>query len=71
MRITKNQVSADYRIIILDDEPGIIDSLSVMLKRSGYYYTGTTDPLEAIEMIRDQKFDMLILDYLMYPIHGR
>ncbi len=70
MRRSTNHVSLDYKILIVDDEPGIVDSLSVVLKRSGYHYTGLTDPLEAIERVRTEKFDLLILDFLMYPIHG-
>lgn len=70
MRRSTNRIVLDYKILIVDDEPGIIDSLSVVLKRSGYQFTGLTDPLEAIERIRNEKFDLLILDYLMYPIHG-
>lgn len=70
MRKTNKNVSLDYKILIVDDEPGILDSLSVVLKRSGYQLTGLTDPLEAIERIRTEKFDLLILDFLMYPIHG-
>ncbi len=31
---------------------------------------GVTDPLEAIEKVRNEHFDLLILDFLMMPIHG-
>jgi putative nucleotidyltransferase with HDIG domain len=61
---------SDYKILIVDDEIGIIDSLSVVLKRSGYNLFGVADPLEAIEKVRSEQFDLMILDYLMYPIHG-
>ena len=43
----KNMQSANdkgYRIIAVDDEEGIVDSLSIFLKRSGYDFTGVTDP---------------------------
>jgi putative nucleotidyltransferase with HDIG domain len=70
VRQAKKQISSEYKIIIVDDEVGIIDTLSVLLKRSGYHFTGITDPLEAIERIRNERFDLLILDFLMYPIHG-
>ncbi|KUO61744.1 MAG: phosphodiesterase [Gracilibacter sp. BRH_c7a] len=70
MRRSKSSISSEYKIMIVDDEPGIVDSLSVVFKRSGYHMTGLTDPLEAIERIRNEKFDLLILDFLMYPIHG-
>lgn len=70
MRKKRSGASSDYRILILDDESGIIDSLSVVLRRHGYDFEGTTDPLYAIEKIRSEDFDLLILDYLMEPIHG-
>jgi two-component SAPR family response regulator len=47
MRREKFQVSSNYKILLVDDEQGIVDSLSVVLKRSGYHYTGLTNPLEA------------------------
>ena len=59
-----------YKIIAVDDEMGIIDSLSVFLKRSGYQLTGVTDPYEAIEKVRNEHFDLMILDFIMTPIHG-
>ncbi len=59
-----------YKIIAVDDENGIIDSLSVFLKRSGYQLTGCTDPLKAIEMVKNEHFDLMLLDFIMTPIHG-
>jgi len=70
MRRKRNLVSQDIRILIVDDEQGIIDSLSILLNRSGYYYEGVTNPLEAVEKIRNEHFDLMILDFLMVPIHG-
>ena len=59
-----------YKIIAVDDESGIIDSLSVFLKRSGYQLTGVTNPLEAIEKVKNEHFDLMLLDFIMSPIHG-
>ena len=69
----KNTITAEsngYKIIVVDDEQGIVDSLSIFLKRSGYDFTGLTNPLEAIERVRNEHFDMMILDFMMDPIHG-
>lgn len=70
----KNNLQAEnsngYKIITVDDESGIVDSLSIFLKRSGYNFTGVTDPLEAIERVRNEHFDLMILDFIMDPIHG-
>ena len=59
-----------YKIIAVDDEEGIVDSLSIFLKRSGYTFTGVTDPMEAIERVKKEHFDLMILDFIMEPIHG-
>lgn len=62
--------SNGYKIIAVDDEMGIVDSLSIFLKRSGYDFVGVTDPLDAIERVRNEHFDLMILDFIMDPIHG-
>ena len=63
-------VSNGYKIICVDDESGILDSLSVFLKHDGYQITGVTDPLEAIELVKKEHFDLMLLDFIMTPIHG-
>ena len=69
----KNEFVANsngYKIIAVDDEEGIVDSLSIFLKRSGYEFTGVINPLEAIEKVKNEHFDLMILDFIMEPIHG-
>ena len=60
----------NYKIIAVDDEIGIIDSLSVFLKHSGYTLVGCTDPYEAIEKVKNEQYDLMLLDFMMSPIHG-
>lgn len=60
----------NYKIIAVDDEIGIIDSLSVFLRHSGYTLVGCTDPYEAIEKVKNEKYDVMLLDFMMSPIHG-
>lgn len=59
-----------YRIIAVDDEDGIIESLSVFLKRTGYEFVGVTNPMEAIEIVKREHFDLMLLDFMMTPLHG-
>lgn len=66
----QNVSDKGYKIIAVDDEEGIVDSLSIFLKRSGYNFTGVTDPMEAIEKVKNEHFDLMILDFIMTPIHG-
>ena len=65
-----NDESRKYKIIAVDDEEGIIDSLSVFLERSGYQLVGVTDPVEAIERVKQEHFDLMLLDFIMTPLHG-
>ena len=68
MRLRDNIQKENYKILVVDDEQGIIDSLSIFLNK--YYFKGMTDPLAAIELLKQEHFDLLILDFLMSPIHG-
>lgn len=70
MRRRTNNPSSPYRILLVDDEPGIIKSLEVLLKRIGYFFKGETDPLKAVEIVRNEPYDMVILDYIMQPLNG-
>ncbi|MBR3249331.1 MAG: HD domain-containing protein [Clostridia bacterium] len=66
----ENNQNSNYKIIAVDDEIGIIDSLSIFLKRSGYQFVGVTDAKEAIERVKNEHFDLMILDFIMTPLHG-
>lgn len=69
----KNQVTtknANFKVIAVDDEQGILDSLSIFMKRSSYDFVGITDPIEAIDRVKTEHFDLMILDFIMDPIHG-
>lgn len=66
----QNNVNKNYKIIAVDDEEGIIDSLSIFLKRTGYDFTGVTNPQEAIEKVKNEHYDLMILDFIMTPFHG-
>lgn len=68
MRIRDNVKKEDYKILVVDDEQGIIDSLTIFLNK--YHVTGMTNPMKAVETLRNEHFDLLILDFLMNPIHG-
>ena len=62
--------NSSYKILAVDDEIGVVDSLSIFLKRSGYSFVGEADPIKAIERLKNEHFDLLLLDFLMTPIHG-
>ena len=68
----QNQLNEErkYRIIGVDDEEGILDSLTVLFDNSEYEFYGAQDPVEAIELVKKEHFDLMILDFIMTPYHG-
>ncbi|MGI6176760.1 MAG: HD domain-containing phosphohydrolase [Christensenellales bacterium] len=64
------KLSEEYRIMVVDDEEGIIDSVSALLNRNGYWCAGYTNPLDALKALEEEPFDLVVLDYYMQPMHG-
>jgi DNA-binding response OmpR family regulator len=58
------------RVLIVDDEPSIGRIFGLKLKLSGYEVVSTTSGKEAIELVRKQKFDVMLLDVLMPEVTG-
>jgi DNA-binding NtrC family response regulator len=50
------------RILLVDDEPAIRESLSIILRRHGFRVTLAASVPEALEEIRRHEFDLLLCD---------
>jgi len=59
-----------YRIMVVDDEEGIVNSLKRVLKPEGYEVVVFTEGGRAIEYARDEKVDLVISDYRMPKMDG-
>ncbi len=57
-------------ILVVDDEELIAESLSSILSSLGYKVITTSDGLEAIELYKSNKIDLVILDIIMPKIDG-
>jgi len=53
------------KILVVDDEPNIVRSLTFVLNKGGYDVFVAGDGVEAMSMIRDSKPNILILDVMM------
>ena len=58
------------RVLVVDDEPGILKVLGIELKLSGYETITTTNGAEAIDLVRTQKPDVVLLDVVMPGVTG-
>jgi len=57
-------------ILLVDDEPLIIDSLSYSLEREGFQVSSAMDGRQALETIEDVQPDLIVLDLLLPDISG-
>jgi DNA-binding response OmpR family regulator len=58
------------RVLVVDDEPGIGNFLRIKLRLHGYDVITTTSGAEAIELVRAQEPDIMLLDILMPDVTG-
>lgn len=56
-------------ILCIDDEPDMLELLTIILKRTGVKVSGANNGLDGLRMIDELKPDLVILD-LMMPIMG-
>lgn len=58
------------RVLIAEDEPHIVESLSFVLRREGYTVTSVLDGEAALRHLRSDAPDLLILDLMLPRING-
>ncbi|HEV3198248.1 MAG TPA: EAL domain-containing protein [Bryobacteraceae bacterium] len=58
------------RLLLVDDDEALRSLLSRRLRRSGYHVDLAEDGSQALDMIRSQTYDLLLLDHLMPGING-
>lgn len=59
-----------YKILIVDDEERIRNVIATYAKKEGYVVSEAGDGFEALKMIEDESFDVLILDIMMPKLDG-
>lgn len=59
-----------FSMFILDDDKNMTDALQSYFEAAGYTVTQSNDPLEALEKMQEKSYDILLLDFIMYPICG-
>ncbi|MBE6590565.1 MAG: HD domain-containing protein [Ruminococcaceae bacterium] len=70
MRKSKATAPAQISILTVDDDPIITSTIKNYFERSGYTVDIENDPKAAIERVRNGKYDIMLLDFLMSPICG-
>ncbi len=57
-----NLAPSQLRILIVDDQPDILEALRFVLKRNGYKIESAESPRQALQMIEGRDYDLAIID---------
>ena len=58
------------RLLLVDDEPDLVQMVSVRLKAAGYEIATAYDGQEALEKVRQAQPDLMILDLMLPKLDG-
>lgn len=59
-----------FHILIVDDEPDIIEFVSYNMSREGYKVSTAANGLEAVSMVKKNKPDLILMDIMMPVMDG-
>lgn len=60
----------NYRILLVEDEEHLRDTIKLNLELEGYSVTAVADGLDALTCIQESRFNLVILDIMIPSING-
>ncbi|WP_196139453.1 ATPase, T2SS/T4P/T4SS family [Aliikangiella sp. G2MR2-5] len=65
-----NFLPEQYCVLLVDDEPAMLKSLQRCFRRENYAITLSEEPIEALKLIQNQRFHLVISDFKMPKMNG-
>ena len=59
-----------YKVLICDDQPDIVNALKIYLKPEGYDLLTAANGKEALELVKSQQVDLILMDIMMPQMDG-
>jgi len=69
-RKTKSRLVSGSTILLVDDSPEYLEATSGLLEREGHQVLRAASGPDSLEILRNQKVDLLLLDYYMPSMTG-
>lgn len=58
------------KILVVDDDPDILDAITMILESQGYQVVTARDGIEGLAMLKAEQPDLMILDLMMPKMDG-
>ena len=68
--MTEPRRKQDKTILVVDDEPRIVEAVSMNLELEGYQVSGTSNGYEALKKLTEELPELVILDVMMPEMDG-
>ena len=65
-----NKKITNAKILIIDEDVNMMEILSSVLNNYGHTVKTFTEPISAIQELKENYYDILIVNYLMSPVNG-
>jgi len=59
-----------FDVLVLDDDLRLLKFLDIALSKMGYCVTSTVNPQEALDLLAEKRFDLVLTDLVMEPVDG-
>jgi CheY-like chemotaxis protein len=70
LAVESERATAAFRVLVVDDDPSIRRLMIATLKRDGYTFAEATNGEEALERMRSDAPDVVLLDLMMPRVSG-
>jgi DNA-binding response OmpR family regulator len=68
--VAKEMVETKTKILCVEDEPGMLDLLRLILESAGYGFLSAKDGEEGLAMMRSEQPDLVLLDLMLPKMDG-
>ncbi len=58
------------KILVVDDDPDILEAISLILEAHGYQVVTARDGIDGLHQLKEEKPDLMILDLMMPKLDG-
>lgn len=68
--MTNDNAIKNAKILVIDEDVNMMEIISEILNNYGHTVVTFTEPVSAIEELKTNKYDILLVNYLMSPVNG-